>query len=63
VRVSRELEEAERTRFEVGDGTLFMLNLREQATLDAAVREALAHADYQRARAAYEYATGALLFR
>lgn len=63
VRVSRELEEAERTRFELGEGTLFMLNLREQATLDAAVREALTQADYQRARAAYEYATGSLLYR
>ena len=63
VRVSRELEEAERTRFQLGEGTLFMLNLREQATLDAAVREALAQADYQRARATYEYATGSLLFR
>lgn len=63
VRVSRELEEAERTRFQLGEGTLFMLNLREQATLDAAVREALAQADYQRARAGYEYATGSLLFR
>lgn len=63
VRVSRELEEAERTRFELGEGTLFMLNLREQATLDAAIREALAQADYQRARAGYEYATGSLLYR
>jgi cobalt-zinc-cadmium efflux system outer membrane protein len=63
VRVSRELEEAERTRFELGEGTLFVLNLREQATLDAAIREALAQADYQRARAAYDYATGTLLYR
>jgi multidrug efflux pump subunit AcrA (membrane-fusion protein) len=46
LRLSRELEEAERTRFELGEGTLFMLNVREQATLDAAVREALAQADY-----------------
>ena len=61
--MSRELEEAERTRFELGEGTFFMLNLREQATLDAALREALAQADYQRARAGYEYATGALLYR
>jgi outer membrane protein TolC len=63
VRVSRELEEAERTRFELGEGTLFMLNIREQATLDAAVREVVAQADYQRARTAYEYATGSLLYR
>ena len=63
VRVSRELEEAERTRFQLGEGTLFVLNLREQATLDAAVRETLAQADYQRAVAAYDYATGELLYQ
>ncbi len=63
VRVSRELEEAERTRFSLGEGTLFILNLREQATLDAAIRETLARADFQRARATYEYATGVLLLR
>lgn len=63
VRVSRELEDAERSRFELGEGTLFMLNLREQATMDAALREALAQADYQRAKVAYDYATGALLYR
>ncbi|HYP14175.1 MAG TPA: TolC family protein, partial [Bryobacteraceae bacterium] len=61
VQISRELEEAERTRFALGEGTLFVLNQREQATMDAAIREALAQADYQRALATYEYATGALL--
>jgi outer membrane protein TolC len=63
VQISRELEEAERTRFTLGEGTLFVLNQREQATMDAAVREALAQADYERARAGYQYATGALLYR
>ena len=63
VQISRELEEAERTRFQLGEGTLFVLNQREQATMDAAIREALAQADYQRALAAYEYAIGALLDR
>jgi cobalt-zinc-cadmium efflux system outer membrane protein len=61
VDVSRELEQAERTRFELGEGTLFVLNLREQATADAAIRRALAEADLQRALASYDYATGALL--
>ncbi|MEZ5399921.1 MAG: TolC family protein [Bryobacteraceae bacterium] len=63
VRVSRELEDAERTRFELGEGTLFILNLREQATLDASIRRALAQAEFQRAHAGYEYATGRLLGR
>jgi outer membrane protein TolC len=63
VRISRELEEAERTRFTLGEGTLFVLNQREQATMDSAIREAVARADYEKARAAYESATGALLYR
>lgn len=63
VRVSRELEEAERSRFELGEGTLFILNLREQATLDAEVRRLAAQAEVQRARASYEFATGRLLDR
>lgn len=63
VRVSRDLEAAERARFELGEGTLFVLNLREQATLDAAIREASAQAEYQRALLAYDYASGALLDR
>ena len=61
IQVSRELEDAEKARFELGEGTLFILNLREQATADAAIRKALADADYQRALTSYEYATGALL--
>jgi outer membrane protein TolC len=63
VRVSRDLEEAERVRFELGEGTLFMLNLREQATMEASIREALAQAEYQRAQISYESATGGLLDR
>ena len=61
VEVSRELEEAERTRFELGEGTLFILNLREIQTGEAAIREVLAHADYQRALAQYEQAIAARL--
>lgn len=63
VRVSRAVEEAERSRYELGEGTLFVLNLREQATADAAIRRFLAEADYRKAIAAYESATGALLDR
>jgi outer membrane protein TolC len=60
---NRQLEEAERVRFQLGEGTLFLLNLREQGTLDALMREAAAQAEYERARAGYEYATGRLLDR
>jgi outer membrane protein TolC len=57
VLVSRQLEEAERTRFRLGDGTLFQLNLRELATVESALREIAAQADYQRALAAYRFST------
>ena len=58
VTVSRELEDAERTRFELGEGTLFQLNLREMATLESAQREIAAKADYHRAVAGYKAAIG-----
>ncbi|MBZ2184568.1 MAG: TolC family protein [Bryobacter sp.] len=56
LQVTRDVEAAERLRFELGDSTLFVLNLREQATAEAAVREANALADYFRAYASYELA-------
>ena len=58
LRLARELEEAERARFQLGDGTLFLVNLREQATADAANREVFALNDYFRAQAQYEFAIG-----
>lgn len=61
--VARKLEDAERTRFDLGDSTLFLLNLREQATFDAATREVGAQADYFRAYAQYELAVAAALGR
>jgi outer membrane protein, heavy metal efflux system len=59
IKVARELEEAERTRFQLGDGTLFLVNLREQATADASNREIVARNDYFRARAQYDFAAAA----
>ncbi len=56
LRVTRQVEEAERTRYELGDSTLFVLNQREQSTAETAIREANALADYFRAYAAYELA-------
>jgi outer membrane protein TolC len=56
LKVTRQVEDAERTRYELGDSTLFVLNQREQSTAEAAVREATALADYYRAFAAYELA-------
>jgi len=63
VAVARELEDAERARFDLGDGTLFLVNLREQATADAALRELAAVNDWLRAKAIYDQATAQLLTR
>lgn len=58
--VAKQLEAAERTKFDFGEGTLFLLNLREQATLEAAVKNVTALADHQRAVSAYRYSIGDL---
>jgi outer membrane protein TolC len=52
VAVSLQLEKGERTRFELGDSTLLFVNLREQASAEAELREIDAHADFQKALAA-----------
>jgi outer membrane protein TolC len=56
--LARQLEQGERSRFDLGESTLLLVNLREQATVDAALREVDALADYHRAAAAYRAATG-----
>lgn len=59
VQVALKLEDAERTRFELGDSTLFVVNLRELATADAAFQEINAIADYHRFYADYDAAIAA----
>ncbi len=61
--VARELEALERDRFQLGDSTQFLVNLRELNTADAAFREIKALADYQKALAEFEAASGRLLDR
>jgi outer membrane protein TolC len=56
VNVAKRLEQLERDRFELGDSTLFLVNLREQATADAQIRVVAAEADYFFALASYELA-------
>ncbi len=63
VKTARQLEEAERARFDLGDSTQFFVNQRELATADAAFREIKALADYHKARAEYAAATARLLER
>lgn len=58
---ARELEQAERDRFDLGDSTLFVVNLREVATANAAAGVVKALADYQKALVDYRGATADLL--
>lgn len=58
VAFARSLEAGERTRFDQGDSHLLMVNLREQQTAEARLREIDALLDYQRASAALNAARG-----
>lgn len=56
--LARALEQAERSRFGLGDSTLLLVNLREQAAADAAVQELEALGDYHRAAVDLRAAVG-----
>lgn len=56
--LAKKLEKGERERFEHGDSNLIFVNLREQATADAAVREIEALADYRKSIATLQAAVG-----
>ena len=58
VRVAEKLESAERRKFELGESNLIFINLREQTTLDARVREIDALADSWKSSANLQAATG-----
>lgn len=49
--LAKKLEQGERERFEHGDSNILFVNIREQATADARVREIEAIADYNKAQA------------
>lgn len=49
--LAKSLEAGERRRLELGDSTLFLLNLRETSTFESALREVDARADWHRAAA------------
>ncbi len=61
VTVALDLADAERERFRLGDSTLFVVNLREQAAVDAELRLVAANLDYLRALTIYEQVTAKLL--
>ena len=52
-RLAQQIEEGERTRYALGESSLLFVNLREQATAEAALRQIEALLDCQRAEAAY----------
>jgi outer membrane protein TolC len=54
--LAKKLEDGERTRFEHGDSTLLLVNIREQITSDTATREVDALSEYFRAQADYRAA-------
>ena len=61
VQVALELADAERVRFDLGDSTLFTVNLRELAAVEAELREISAINDFLRALTVYERATAGML--
>lgn len=58
--LARRLEAGERLRFEIGEGTLFLLNQRERATAEAAARLIDVVAEYQAAMVAFNAASAEL---
>jgi outer membrane protein, heavy metal efflux system len=61
--LAKKLEEAERNRYIVGEGTLLIVNIREQTTGEAAIREVEALADHHRAIANYKASIAEVLVK
>lgn len=59
--VATQLQGLEKDRFDLGDSTLFLVNLREEATFDAELRAVSAIEEYFRAYAGYQAATAEAL--
>ena len=51
--LAKQLEQAERQRFDMGDSTMLFVNIREQGTFDAAIREVDALLEHHKALALY----------
>jgi len=56
--LAKKLEQGERVRFRQGDSNQLFVNIREQATADAAVREVEALAEYHKSLANLKAALG-----
>jgi outer membrane protein len=57
VELARRLEEGERTKFQLGDSTLFLVNQRERTTAEARVKLIEIHAEYEQAVATFRTVT------
>ncbi len=57
--LARTLEVAERQRFDMGDSTMLVVNLREQASYDAAIREVETLVEHHKSLALYRAVVGA----
>jgi cobalt-zinc-cadmium efflux system outer membrane protein len=56
--LAQELARLERMRFDLGEGTLFLVNLREQVAFEAELRDREARSDLQKAVAQFRAAVG-----
>jgi outer membrane protein TolC len=55
--LARRLEQGERERFSLGDSTLFLVNQRERATAEAAVKVIALRAEYEQSLALFRAVT------
>ena len=58
LRMAKMLEEGERFRFSLGATSVLFVNLRERNSVDSEMQLVRAKADYQKALALYQWATG-----
>ena len=58
LRMAKTLEEGERFRFSLGATSVLFVNLRERNSVDSEMQLVRAKADYQKALALYQWATG-----
>lgn len=58
--LAKQLEEGERTRFDLGDSTLFLVNQRERLTAEALIKRLELQAEYQQASVRMMAVTGSL---
>jgi cobalt-zinc-cadmium efflux system outer membrane protein len=59
-KLANHLEQGERTRFKAGESNLIFVNLREQTSAEAGIREAEAYANFYKFRTEYLIASGDL---